>query len=197
MSGTSDDSDPIEVFRINDQSTLADNDIRSEIHIAPGTDASHYPRMVVMNGQSAMTQNHMKIRVSYGMPLPPEVPLPEPDQISTTESEKSEIRQELINLAQQIDELLLGAGWWLPIHEASKLSGLGDDWRAVREWRKNYHEAIRARYNNEIRPRVIDTYKRARIRGFFDPELEEYYEGQILVVAEKIPDLLRRAASKP
>jgi hypothetical protein len=197
VSGTSDESDPIEVFTINDQSTLADNDIRSEIHIAPGTDAAHYPRIVVMNGGSAMTQNHMKIRLSFGMPLPPELPLAEPDQISTTESEKSEIRQELIKLAQQIDELLLGGGWWLPMHVASKRSGLGDDWGAVRVWRENYHGVIRARYNDEIRPGVIDTYERARIRGFFDPELEEYYESQILVVAEKIPDLLRRAASKP
>jgi hypothetical protein len=197
MSATNDEPDPLEVFRLNDESTLEDNDIRSEIHIAPGSSTAHYPGIVVLNGNSFAAQNHMKIRASYGMLLPPEMPPAEPDQISTMESEKNEIRQELIKLAQRIDELLLGGEWWLPMHEASKRSGLGDDWRAVREWRENYHQTIRVRYNKEIRPQVIDTYERARVRGFFDPELEEYYEGHILVVAEKLPDLLRRAASNP
>jgi hypothetical protein len=197
MSATDDESDPLEVFRLNDESTLADNDIRSEIHIAPGSSTVHYPGIVVMDGKSFAAQNHIKLRVSYGMPLPPEMPPAEPDQISTMESEKNEIRQELIKLAKLIDELLLGGEWWLPMHEASKRSGLGDDWRAVREWRENYHQAIRARYNKKIRPQVIDAYERARVRGFFDPELEEYYEDHILVMAEKLPGLLRRAANKP
>jgi hypothetical protein len=197
MSATDGELDPLEVFRLNDESFLADNDIRSEIHIASGSGTVHYPSIVVMGGKSFAAQNHMKIRVSYGAPLPPEVPPAEPDQIPTMICEKNEARRELIKLAQRIDELLLGGEWWLPIHEASKRSGLGDDWRAVREWRENYNQAIRARYNKEIRPQVIDTYERARVRGFFDPELEEYYEGHILVVAEKLPDLLRRAASKP
>jgi hypothetical protein len=197
MSDTDDESDPLEVFRLNNESILEGNDIRSEIHIAPGSGTVHYPRVIVTDGQSSVTDSHIKLRISYGMSLPPEVLPAEPDQISITESEKNEIRQELTKLAQQIDEILLGGEWWLPMHVASERSGLGDDWRAVREWRENYHRAIEARYIKEIRPQVIDTYKRARVRGFFDPELEEYYEGYILVVAEKLPNLLRRAASKP
>jgi hypothetical protein len=197
VSATDDKSDSPEVFKLNDESILAGNDIRSEIHIAPGSSTVHYPGIIVTGGKSFVANNDIKIRVSYGMPLPPEVVPAEPDQISITESEKNEIRQELIKLAQQIDEILLGGEWWLPMHEASKRSGLGDDWSAVREWRENYHRAIETRYIEEVRPQVIDTYKQARVRGFFDPELEEYYEGHILVVAEKLPNLLRRAASRP
>lgn len=197
MSETHDESNSAEIFSLNDESALTGNDISSEIHIAPGNSLVHYPRLIVTEGKSFIANSHIRIRASYGMSLPPQVTPTEPDQISTTESERNEIRHGLLALAQRIDDLLLEGEWWLPMHEASRRSSLGSDWRAVREWRENYHEAIRTRYNKEIRPQVIDTYERARVRGFFDPELEEYYEGQILVVAEKLPDLLRRTASKP
>lgn len=196
MKADDDKSDPLELFRLNDESTLANNDIRSEIHVAPGSSATNYPGIVVMNGKSFATNNHIRIRTSYGMPLPPEVPPAGPEQVTTTELERNEIRQGLIRLAQRIDELLLGGGWWLPMHEASRRSGLGDDWHAVREWRENYHRTIEEKYNVELRPQVIDIYRQARVRGFFDAGLEEYYEGRILVVAERLPELLRAAASK-
>jgi hypothetical protein len=197
MSDTHDESDSAEIFSLSDESALTDNNISSEIHIAPGNSRVHYPRLIVIEGKSFIANNHIKIRASYGMPLPPQATPSEPNQVSTTESERNEIRHTLLTVAQRIDELLLAGEWWLPMHEASKVSGLGSDWPAVREWRETYHEAIRSRYNKEIRPQVIDTYERARVRGFFDPELEEYYEGQILVVAERLPELLRRTASKP
>lgn len=196
MSTDGDEPDSIEIFRLNDESALTGNDIRSEIYVAPGSTELHYPRLVVTEGKAFIVGNYMKIRMSYGMRLPPEMPPAEPDQIPTPEWEKNEIRQELIQLAQIIDELLLGGGWWIPSHEARRRSGI-EDWQAARKWRENYHEAIRIKYSKEVLPQVIETYERARVRGFFDPGLEEYYNVDVLVTAERLPDLLRGAASKP
>ena len=144
MSTADDKPNSIEIFRIKDESTFTGNDIRSELHIAPSSSTVHYPALIATDGECFVANMHMKVRMSYGMPLPPEAPLAEPDQIPTNQLEKNELRLELIKLAQRID-LLLGDDWWLPMHEASKQSGLGDDWRAVRQWREKYHQAIRMR----------------------------------------------------
>ena len=130
------------------------------------------------------------------MPLPPEPVPEEPAQVSTTKSEKEEIRREFIKLAQQIDGLLKD-NYPLSMHEASERSGLGEDWNAVREWRRNHDQALGDKYNREILPQVIGTYEQARVRGFFEAELEKIYDAPVIVVVQKLPELLRRAAAKP
>ena len=51
VSATDDKSDSPEVFKLNDESILAGNDIRSEIHIAPGSSTVHYPGIIVTGGK--------------------------------------------------------------------------------------------------------------------------------------------------
>jgi hypothetical protein len=190
------DNEPIprEIISLRGESSFVDNDVKVEVYAATN-DKLHHPSIIVADGQAALIGNDMDIRVSYGMPLPLKPAQVKPAQVPTTEPEKSSIRQELRELAQRIDELFRD-DYPLSPREASERSGLGEDWQAVLNWRRNLEENLRARYINEIRPRIVDTYERARVKGFFDPELEESYTSRVLIVIETLPGLLRRVAAK-
>jgi hypothetical protein len=75
-----------------------------------------------------------------------------------------------------------------------ELSGTTDI-PAVRKWREEWDAQLAARYCDEIRPKVGALYIHARVRGFFDPELEDYYSSALLAGARGIPALLRKVAS--
>lgn len=186
--------DSPEIIALKGESALVDNDIETELYVA-ANDKRHYPDVIALE-RSGLIGNDVNIRVSYGMPLPPKPAPVEPAQIPTTEPEKATIRRELEELAQQIEELLRD-DYPLSPHEASERSGLGEEWPAVLNWRRSLEDGLRAKYVTEILPRVIDTYERARVRGFFDPEIEEQpHTSRVLMVIEKLPGLLRKAAAR-
>ena len=196
MSDTNQEPDVPEVIRLEDDSFITGNFIRSDIHVAPGSGKENYGHVILIKDSSGISGSHIDISMSYGMPLPQEPAPQEPAQISSTKAEREKIKQELINLAQQIDGLLKG-NYPLYWHEASERSGLGDDRNAVLEWRRKYDQALEERYSREILPQVINVYERARVKGFFEVELEKSYNVPLLVDAQKLPELLRRAAAKP
>jgi hypothetical protein len=196
MNDTNEGPDVPEVIRLEDDSFLTGNFIRSDVHVAPGSGKENYGHVIRAKDGSGISGGYIDIRVSYGMPLPPEPVPEEPAQIPTTKPEKEEIRRELIKLAQQIDGLLEG-NYPLSMHEASERSGLGENWNLVREWRRNHDQTLEERYNREILPQVIGTYERARVKGFFEAELEKIYNAPVIVVAQELPKLLRQAAAKP
>jgi hypothetical protein len=186
-----------EVIRLNDESSLVDNDINLEVY-AVADDGQSYPPMIVANGQAGFFSNEMNIRVSYGMPLPPEEVPEKPAQVATTEDEKEGIRQELRRLAQQIAELLRDYPLSPPPVAAAyfDMEVKDDDWSPVLKRRRQWDEDLEAKYVRDVRPGVITLYERARVRGFFDPVLEKSYPSRLLAVAEHLPPMLRRLASR-
>jgi hypothetical protein len=162
----------------------------------------HYPDIIFVGEGCSISNCDIKISVSYGKPIPPE-PVPvEPPQLPITEAERAAIRQELQNLASEIQDVL--RDFALLMHEAAKRMGLGEGWcnqpdtvARIMEWRTSLTEAAGVRYLAEIRSRFIDAYEHAWVRGFFDPELESHYTTRLLVVVENhlLPGL-RRALSR-
>lgn len=197
MAANDNEPDPPEVIRLNDESALVDNEIRVEVYGAPG-DGGNYPPIIDVRDQSGLFSNEMDIRVAYGMPLPPKAVPEKPTQVATTESERAGIRRELIGIAQQIEELLRDYPL-SPPPVAAAYFGIEvkyNDWSPVLERRRQWDEELAAMYVRDVRPGVISTYERARVRGFFDPELEEKYSSSLLAVAEQLPPMLRRLASQ-
>jgi hypothetical protein len=197
MTDNDNEPDAPEVIRLNDEAALVDNDIKVEVYGAENGEGN-YPAIIVAHGQSGIVGSEMNIRVSYGMPLPPEAVPEEPAQVATTESERAGIRQELRGLAQQIEELLRDYPL-SPPPVAAAYFGIevkGNDWSPVLERRRQWDQDLAAKYVNDVRPSVISIYQRARVRGFFDPELEKYYSSRLLVTAEIVPPMLRRLASR-
>src|SRR5665213_2269987 len=137
--------------------------------------AASQPQSVVTNapvgilfGPGAQS-NHSVWNVTFGeadTPTPPTMP----PQISASEEEKGEIRKELLDAAASI-QTLTGI-WRLTPHQAEEQSGLSDKTEAE-AWRNKYDEGITQRYIAEVYPSVINAYQRARVRGFFDPEIEK------------------------
>jgi hypothetical protein len=191
-----DESNIPEVIRLEDSSFLDGNFIRSEIHVAPGSGQENYGSAIRVEGGSGISGGYIDIRGSYGMPLPPEKVAREPTQIAVTREEREEIRRELVELARQINGLLRG-NYPLSMHEASKRSGLGQDWPSVRVWRRSHDQALAKIYNEEILPNIIDVYRRARLRGFFDAELEKFYDVPVLAVAQDVLRFIRRTIARP
>lgn len=158
----------------------------------------HYHDIVYVGEGCSISNSDINIRVSYGRPLPPE-PVPvEPPQLPVTEGERAAIQQELQNLASEIQDVL--RDFALLMHEAAERMGLGDGWcnqpdtiAKIMEWRTSLTEAAGERYLREIRSRFIDAYERARVRDFFDPELESHYTTRLLIVVEShlLPGLRR------
>jgi hypothetical protein len=141
--------------------------------------------IIRMDGQSGIVDSRVKIFVN-AEPVPPQ----EPSQLPATEMEKQNIQERLVELASQIEGFLRGK-FWLSMPEAMALSGITDA-RAAHAWRQEWHKDVAARYCREIHPSVIELYEYARVRGFFDPELEERYSSPLLIDAEVLPLLLRK-----
>jgi hypothetical protein len=139
-----------------------------------------------MDGGSGIAGCEVTIHVN-AKPTPPE----EPPQLDVTEIEKSEVRDQLRKLASEI-ECFLGE-YPLSIPEAIALSGITDI-STVFEWRREWDAQLATGYCAEIHPKLKELYEYARVRGFFDPELEECYSSRLLVTAERLPALLREAA---
>ena len=196
MADDNDESNIPEVIKLEDSSFLDGNFIRSEIHVAPGASRGNYGSAIRAKGGSGISGSYIDIRVSYGMPLPPEKVAPEPTQIAVTREEREEIRRELVELVKQINGLFRG-NYPLSMHEASKRSGLGQDWPAVREWRTSHDQALSKIYNEEILPNIIDVYRRARLRGFFDAELDKIYDVPLLAVVRDVLRFIRRTITRP
>jgi len=197
MTDNGNEPDEPPVIRLHDEASLIDNDIKVEVYGA-ANDEGNYPSIIVAHGRSGIVGSEMNIRVSYGMPLPPEAAPEEPAQVVTTKSERAGIRQELRRLAQQIEELLRDYPLSPPPVAATyfRMEVKGNDWSPVLERRRQWDQDLAAKYVSDVRPSVISVYERARVRGFFDPELEKCYSSRLLVTAEILPPMLRRLAAR-
>jgi hypothetical protein len=143
--------------------------------------------IIRMDGKSAIVDCEVTIHVN-SKPRPVE----EPPQLDASEMEKRDIWNRLQGLASEIEDCL--DGYPLSIPEVIALSGITEI-PAVFEWRRDWDAQLAARYCAEIRPKVSGLYAVARARGFFNPELEGCYTSRLLVVARRLPVLLREAAS--
>src|ERR1700733_1777793 len=148
-----------------------------------------------MEGGASISGSHVTIRVNADP-----VPLEEPPQVDTNETEKHDIREQMRQIASEIKEFL--DGYPLSVPEAMALSGLTDI-SAVFKWRREWDEKLAARYYVEIYPKLSELHEYARVRGFFDPELEECYSShmfvadgkpRLIVTARDLPALLRKVA---
>jgi hypothetical protein len=112
-----------------------------------------------------------------------------------SEAEKAQLRARLRGLAAEIEDLL--SENHMSIFEEIALSGI-TDMRALSEWRmarqRERDERLSKRYCSEVRPKTLELYEYARLRGFFHQELEQYYWTRFPFVAELLPALLRTVA---
>jgi hypothetical protein len=139
-----------------------------------------------MDGGSGIIDCDVTIHVNT-KPVLPEEPL----QLDSTETEKRDIRERLRKLASEIEDCL--GRYPLSIPDAIELSGITDI-PAVFKWREEWDTQLATRYCAEIGPKVSELYQYARVRGFFDPELEKCYSSRLLVTAAALPLLLRTVA---
>lgn len=139
---------------------------------------------------NSVSDCNMTIRVSVK-----ETSLDEPPQVAVTEAEKHQLRARLWELAAEIEDLLSENR--MSIFDEMAVSGITDI-RALSEWRmdrqRERDERLTKRYCSEARPKIEELYEYARLRGFFHPELEQYYWTRFPFVAERLPALLRTAA---
>jgi hypothetical protein len=101
----------------------------------------------------------------------------------------------MVELASQIEEFLRDGKFWIPTHEVMKLTGLTSG-AAAQAFRKRWYDELRERYKSDLLPNVIELYRYARVRGFFDVEIEELCPSPVLVDVEKLPQLFRRLAER-
>jgi hypothetical protein len=140
---------------------------------------------------SGIYGSRVKISLNGAQPVPPQ----EPTQLEATEAEKQDIRARLVELASQIEEFLRNGKFWIPTHEVMKLTGLSSG-AAAQAFRRRWYDELRERYKSELLSNVIEIYGYARVRGFFDVEIEELCPSPVLVDAEKLPQLFRRLAER-
>lgn len=148
-----------------------------------------------MDGGASISGSQVTIHVNTEP-----VPLEEPPQVDASETEKRAIRERMRQMASEIEDCL--GGYPLSVPEAKALSGLTDI-PAVFKWRREWDEKLAARYYVEIYPKLSELHECARVRGFFDPELEECYSShmfvadgkpRLIVTARDLPALLRKVA---
>jgi hypothetical protein len=142
--------------------------------------------IIRIDGGSGIVGSEVTIHVNT-KPPPPE----EPPQLDATEIEKSDIGERLRKLASEIEDHL--GEYPLSIPEAIALSGITDI-PAVFKWRYEWDAQLAKRYCAEIYPKLNALYEYARVRGFFDPELEECYSSRLIASATRLPALLRKVA---
>jgi hypothetical protein len=142
--------------------------------------------IIRMAGETGTVDCEVTIRVN-AKPVPPE----EPSQLDVSETEKCDVRDQMRKLASEIEDLL--GEYPLSIPEAVAKSSITEI-PAVIKWRQEWDTQLAKRYCDEIRPKLSDLYEYARVRGFFDSELEECYSSRLLVTAKRLPALLRMLA---
>lgn len=141
--------------------------------------------------KSGIYGSRVKISLNGAQPVLPQ----EPEQLEATEAEKQSVRERMVELGCQIEEFLRDGKFWIPTHEVMKLTGLTSG-AAAQAFRKRWYDELRERYKIEILPNVLELYSYARVRGFFDVEMEELYSSPVLVDVEKLPPLFRGLAER-
>ena len=141
--------------------------------------------------KSGIYGSRVKISLNGARPVLPQ----EPTQLEATKAEKQRIRERLVELASRIEEFLRDGKFWIPTHEVMKLTGLTSG-AAAQAFRKRWYDELRERYKLELLSNVIELYSYARVRGFFDVEIEELYSSPVLVNVEKLPPLFRGIADR-
>ena len=133
----------------------------------PPSPGVHAHKVISLEGGSSINDSDVRINIGHNPP-----PSPRP-QLPTTKEEADQLSAELLQLGQEIQELV--APW--PLTPAEAIEGSGSqDVQVWRAWRQQYDAELQERYVDEFRPRVIEAYQRARVRGFFDPSVEESYD---------------------
>jgi hypothetical protein len=139
-----------------------------------------------IDDNSGIYGSRVGISLNGAQPVPPQ----EPPQLEATEAEKQSIRERMVGLASRIEEFLRDGKFWIPTHEVMKLTGLTSG-AAAQAFRKRWYDELIERYRVELLPHVVELYGYARVRGFFDVEIEELYSSSVLVDVEKLPPLFR------
>jgi hypothetical protein len=141
--------------------------------------------------KSGIYGSHVKISLNGAQSVLPQ----EPTQLEASETEKQSIGERMVELAGQIEEFLRDGKFWIPTYEVMKLTGLTSG-AAAQAFRHRWYDELRERYKSELLPNVIELYSYARVRGFFDVEIEELYSPPVLIDVEKLPPLFRGLAER-
>jgi hypothetical protein len=144
-----------------------------------------------IDDNSGIYGSRVKIFLNGAQPFPPQ----EPPQLEATKAEKQSIRERMVELASRIEEFLRDGKFWIPTHEVMKLTGLTSG-AAAQAFRKRWYDELTERYRVELLSNVVELYGYARVRGFFDVEIEELYWSSVLVDVEKLPPLFRGLAER-
>jgi hypothetical protein len=140
---------------------------------------------------SGIYGSRVKISLNGAGPVLPQ----KPAQLEASEAEKQSIRERMVDLAGQIEAFLREGKFWIPTHEVMKLTGLTSG-AAAQAFRHRWYDELRERYKSDLLPNVIELYGYARVRGFFDVEIEELYSSPVLIDVEKLPPLFRGLAEQ-
>jgi hypothetical protein len=154
----------------------------------PPSPGVHAHKVISLEGGSSINDSDVRINIGHNPP-----PSPRP-QLPTTKEEADQLSAELLQLGQEIQELV--APW--PLTPAEAIEGSGSqDVQVWRAWRQQYDAELQERYVDEFRPRVIEAYQRARVRGFFDPGVEESHDLRSLPGVVTLSPRLIALATRP
>lgn len=125
-------------------------------------------QLVHMEGQSRISDSDIRTTISSGGAFSP-VPC-EPLQLAVSDSERAAIGEELRRIGEIIQNFI--PTWITPARDFMAQAGSIDPkvWRSLRA---TAEMETQERYRRDIRPRVIDVYSRARVRGYYHPQVEE------------------------
>lgn len=125
-------------------------------------------QFIHMEGQSRISDSDLKMSVSSGGAFSP-VPS-EPLQLAISDSERAAIGDELRQIGEIIQNFI--PTWITPASDLMAQAGSIDPkvWHPLRV---TAEMETQERYRRDIRPRVIDVYSRARVRGYYHPQVEE------------------------
>jgi hypothetical protein len=126
----------------------------------------------------------------FGSPSPRRAP----DQFASTADERIRLRDQLLDLAGQVDAVM--APWaQSPQAVAQQMGMKADEFMArmseILSERSRIDAGVTARYNAECRSAVIQACGHARSIGFADAETERLWHTTLGAGASKIPALLR------
>jgi hypothetical protein len=125
-------------------------------------------QLVHMEGQSRISDSDIRATFNSGGAFSPVAP--EPLQLAISDWERAAIGEELRQIGETIQNFI--PTWITPASEFMARAGSNDPkvWHTLRvtdEMETQEH------YRRDIRPRVIDVYSRARVRGYYHPLVEE------------------------
>lgn len=147
--------------------------------------------------ESGASISETEINVEFGKGRPPELPKPLP----TSPDERIKLRDQLRNLADQVDTVM--APWGQTRQAVAAQMGIAPNEFMARmpeilSKRSKIDAEVTMRYNSQCRSAVIQIYGHARSIGFADAEMEGLWRTRLGAGGSRIPALLRRiAASMP